>query len=287
MLIENMYYQSRSNFFAGAVKKLIFINLIIFIFQQIMHIWFGSIFLEKYFALSHENLKQGYLWTLFTYGFLHGNFLHILVNMLAIYFVGRIIEATIGSKILLIIYFVCLLCGALSWLLLTQGSQQVLIGASAAGFGLMTFFCLMFPEKPITVLLFFIIPLTMKPKWILRGMLAIEAFLYFFYELPGKSFIASSGHLGGILGGFIMYQILIGKWHDLLNLKKIKMSPPKWLQKTQSPKVSNAKFTVNISHEKVTTEEVNRILDKINQHGFASLTNEEKRTLNKAKETLR
>lgn len=285
-----MYYQNRPNFFSGAVKKLILINLIVFIFQQIMHVWFGSLFLEKYFALSLGNLKSGYLWTLFTYAFLHGNFLHILVNMLAIYFVGRIIEATVGSKNLLKIYFVCILFGAFAWLVLSQlnqGSHPILIGASAAGFGLMTFFCLLFPEKPITVLLFFIIPITMKPKWILRGMIAIESFLYIFYELPGKSFIASSGHLGGILGGWIMYLILIGKWRDLFHFKKIKMTPPKWLRKPQIHKVSNVKFTVNISPNKIPQEEIDRILDKINKHGFASLTDEEKRTLNKNKENLR
>lgn len=282
-----MYHQShRPNFFTGAVKKLILINLIVFILQQIMHVWFGSVFLEKYFALSIGNIKEGYLWTLITYGFLHGNFLHILVNMLAIYFVGRIIEATLGSRNLLKIYFVCILLGGLAWLLLNQGNHQVLVGASAAGFGLMTFFCLLFPDKPITVLLFFIIPLTMKPKWILRGMLAVEGFLFIFYELPGKSFIASSGHLGGILGGFLMYLFLMGKWRNLLNLKKIKMSPPKWLKKTQSRHLSNAKFSVNISHKKVSQEEVDRILDKINQKGFASLTDEEKRILHKAKELL-
>lgn len=284
-----MHYESyrRINFFAGAVKKLILINLVIFIFQQILHVWFGSVFIEKYFALSFENLKLGYYWTIFTYAFLHGNFLHILVNMLAIYFIGEILETTLGPKNFLKIYFVSILFGALAWILLTKSNNhQILVGASAGGFGLMTFFCLLFPERPITVLLFFIIPLTIKPKWLLRGMLAIEGFLFLFYELPGKTFIASSGHLGGILGGFIMYQILMGKWRNLLNLKKIKMEPPKWLKKTQNPKVSNPKYTVNISHTKVTKEEINRILDKIHHRGFAALTDDEKRTLNKAKDIL-
>lgn len=280
------YHRYRPNFFSGAVKKLILINLIVFILQQVMHVWFDSIFFEKYFALSHYNFKEGYLWTLITYGFLHGNFLHILVNMLAIYFVGQVIEVTLGSKNLLKIYFVCILFGGLAWLLLSQGNHQILVGASAAGFGLMTFFCLLFPERPITVLLFFIIPLTLKPKWILRGMLVIEAFLYLFYELPGKSFVASSGHLGGILGGFIMFYILMGKWRNLLNLKKIRMMPPKWLKKSTSHKISQTKFTVNLSHKKPTQEEVNKILDKINERGFASLTDDEKRILNKAKDHL-
>lgn len=280
-----MYHQRRSHF-EGVVKKLIVINIAIFILQQLTHVWFGSMFIEKYFALSSANLKSGYVWTLVTYAFLHGGILHILVNMLAIYFVGQILESSVGSKNLLKIYFVSLLLGGLFWLLFSGGHGQILVGASAAGFGLMTFFCLLYPERPITVLLFFIIPLTMKPKWILWGMLTIEAFLFIFYELPGKSFIASSGHLGGILGGFIMYQVLISKWRNLFDFKKIKIEAPKWLKKTQNPKVSGAKFTVNISNKQITKKEVDMILDKINQKGFSSLNDEEKRTLHKAKDTF-
>jgi len=284
-----MHYESlrRTNFFKGTVKKLILINLVIFVLQQIMHVWFGSILIEKYFALSHENLRSGYLWTIVTYAFLHGNFLHILVNMLAIYFIGQILETAVGPKNLLKIYFSSILLGGLAWVLLTKGSNsQILVGASAGGFGLMTFFCLLFPEKPITVLLFFIIPISMRPKWILIGMLAIEGLLFLFYELPGKSFIASSGHLGGMLGGFIMYQFLMGKWRNLFHLKKISIEHPKWLKKHQSTKVTNVKYSVNISHSKPNEEEINKILDKIHHRGFASLTDEEKRTLHKAKDFL-
>lgn len=280
----NMYHQNpRRSHFEGVVKKLIIVNIAIFILQQLTHVWFNTIFLEKYFALSPANIKSGYIWTLVTYSFLHGGLLHILVNMLAIYFVGQILEPIIGSKKLLQVYFVSVLLGGLAWLLLSQGHGQILVGASAAGFGLMTFFCLLYPERPITVLLFFIIPITAKPKWILWGMLAVEACLFLFYELPGKSFIASSGHLGGILGGFIMYQILMSKWGNLFAVGQSKITP-KWLKKAQSPKISGAKYTINISNKETTQEEVDRILDKINEQGFGSLTHKEREILHRSQD---
>lgn len=281
-----MYHQNYRKSSFEVVKKLITINVGIFILQQLTHIWFKSALIEKYFALSLVNLKSGYLWTLFTYAFLHGGFLHILVNMLAIYFVGQILEASIGSKNFLKVYFISVLFGALSWLLLGQEQGRVLVGASAAAFGLMTFFCLLYPEKPITLLLFFIIPITAKPKWILWGMLAIEAFLFVFYEFPGKSFVASSGHLGGMLGGLLMYHILLGKWRNLLSFFDKNKIAPKWLKKTQSPKISGAKFKVNISNKEARKKEVDRILDKINQQGFSSLTQAEREILHNSKDVF-
>lgn len=267
-----------------ATSWLIFINISVFILQEISHIWFRSTFIETFFALSRYSMGSGYVWTLVTYAFLHGSVLHVLVNMLAIFFVGRILEFSLGWKNLLKIYFVSLIFGGLFWLVLGRGHADILVGASAAGFGLMTFFCLLYPDKPITVLLFFIIPLTLKPKWILWGMLAMEGFLYLFFETSGKSVIASSGHLGGIIGGAMMYQWMI-KWKHLFNFGKIK--GPKWLKKIRNPKVANPRFTISIANKETIKNEVDRVLDKINKKGFGSLTDEERRILDKANDILR
>ena len=49
----------------------------------------GSDFMDNYFALSLEGLQHGYVWQLLTYQFLHAGWLHLIFNMLAIYFFGR------------------------------------------------------------------------------------------------------------------------------------------------------------------------------------------------------
>lgn len=267
-----------------AVKSLISINVAIFILQAIFRVWFNSNFIESFFALSRPAWASGKIWTLITYSFLHAGFLHILVNMLAIFFIGRILEPAIGSKNILKVYFVSLLLGAISWLLLTHNPQEILVGASAGAFGLMTFFCLLCPNIPMTVLLFFVIPITMKPKWILWAMIALEGFLFLFFELPKHSFIASSGHLGGILGGAIMYQLLIK--HRLFSFEKIKIEAPKWIKKLRNPKIAHTKFTLNMTDKEAIRKEVDRILDKINKKGFNSLDERERQTLDKAKNIL-
>lgn len=266
------------------VKWLIIVNIAVFVLQGILRVWFGNLFIGKYFSLSPAALSAGYVWTIITYGFLHASFIHILVNMLAIFFIGRILEPVIGSSNLLKVYFASILLGGVTWLLFGSGHGGVLVGASAGAFGLMTFFCLMYPETLMTVLLFFVIPVTMKPKWILWGMIAIEGFLFLVYELPGRSFVASSGHLGGILAGTIMYQLIIK--HRLFSFKKINVETPKWVRKITSPKISNPKFKVNITDKETLKKEVDRILDKINHKGFSSLSDEEKKTLDKAKDVL-
>lgn len=268
----------------GVVKWLIIINVAVFILQGVLRVWFGSTIIEKYFALSPAALRAGHVWTIITYGFVHGSFLHILMNMLAIFFIGRILEPVIGPKSLLKVYFVSILMGGAMWLLFGSGHGGILVGASAGGFGLMTFFCLLYPETLMTILVFFIIPITMKPKWILWGMIAIEGFLFLVYEMPGRSFVASSGHLGGILAGAVMYQLIIK--YRLFSFSKIKVEAPKWVKKITNPKVSSPKFKLNISDKKTLRKEVDRILDKINHEGFSSLSDEERKTLDKAKGLL-
>lgn len=269
-----------------AIKWIIIVTIGVFIIQNIFKVWFASPVIEELFALSRTHLKSGYIWTLITYGFLHANFLHILVNLLVIFFVGRILEPYIGPKAVLKLYFISTFTGGLLWLLLNNNLFSVLVGASAAGFGLMTFFCLSFPNQMITVLLFFILPITLKPKYVLWGMIAIELFLFIFFELPGKSVVASSAHLGGIIGGLISFQ-LISRQGIMNKLKSgISIEKPEWMKRKGLWK-EDSKFKINLKSKKKMEEEVDRILDKINKEGFSSLSDAEKKILHAAKDSLK
>ena len=66
---------------------------------------------------------------------------------------------------------------------------------------ILTLFCLLYPERPITLLIFFIIPVTVKPKWVFWGSLVISIGGILLYELPGHSHVAHSAHLGGMFAG--------------------------------------------------------------------------------------
>ena len=161
MIYDRTYMQRPGSYSATpALTKLIIINIAVFIVQNIALIWFHSPAFMKFFGLSGTSLQSGYLWTLVTYGFLHDSvmgsgLLHILFNMLVIFFMGRNLEPLLGTKKFLILYFSCILAGGAFWLLFHMGSPGFVVGASAAAVGLLICFCCMFPDQPMTFFAFF------------------------------------------------------------------------------------------------------------------------------------
>ena len=91
---------------ASAVTILIVVTIGIFVLQQILNVSFPdtggqqNAFLLNWFALSAENFKELKVWTLVSYAFLHSshNILHILVNMLALFSLGRALENLMGKQ---------------------------------------------------------------------------------------------------------------------------------------------------------------------------------------------
>tara|TARA_B100001057_G_C22735323_1_gene905577 strand:- start:756 stop:1139 length:384 start_codon:yes stop_codon:yes gene_type:complete len=123
----------------------------------------------------------------------------------------------------------------------------------------------------------------------------MEFYFFIFEELappvPNQSIesvelsnsIAHSAHLGGIAAGYI-FCLLYKKGYQLptFKLKPSQMKSPKLNPRNHTP----SDFKVNISgHDNMQTE-IDRILDKINDKGFGSLTDEEKLSLDKAKSFL-
>jgi membrane associated rhomboid family serine protease len=154
-----------------------------------------------YFALSVEGLKHGFVWQLITFQFMHGGWLHLLLNSFAIYCFGRAIEETLGPKAFLKIYFSSGIIGGLIQImvamLVPHRYGSAVVGASAGGAGLIAAFATLFPERTLTVLLFFVIPIDMKAKVLL---LIIGGFAVYGITFP-RGPIAHAAHLGGMLAG--------------------------------------------------------------------------------------
>ncbi len=117
---------------------LIFINLIVFILEMRSG---GSTNLQTLYtlgALVAENVKQGEWWRLISANFLHFGWFHLISNMLALLFIGSIVELSIGVERYLIVYFLSGAGSMLTFALLadyTGQAQVVLMGASAAIMG--------------------------------------------------------------------------------------------------------------------------------------------------------
>ena len=138
-------------------------------------------------------------WTLVSYMFVHGGFLHVAVNMLVLFFFGPPLERTWGGREFLKYYLVTGLGAALfSYLFLPLPDvslQTTVVGASGAIFGLMLAFALMWPDARIYI--WGILP--MRAKWFV-GLLALFT-LYSTFDGTGSR-VADWAHLGGLAVGF-------------------------------------------------------------------------------------
>jgi membrane associated rhomboid family serine protease len=193
---------------------LIIVNALVYVFELLVSGNSRSLFIEdQYFALSVEGLKSGFVWQLLTFQFMHAGLWHLVFNCWAIYVFGRAIEETLGWKKFLILYLssgvvggICQVLAALLWPGLFGGP---VVGASAGGLGLMAAFAVLFPERELLLLLFFILPirLTAKMLLMLSAVLALAGIIF------PINHIANAAHLGGMLTGVIFIrQFIQGRW---------------------------------------------------------------------------
>jgi membrane associated rhomboid family serine protease len=139
-------------------------------------------------SLTSSGIANGDWWKLVTNGFMHdpNNIFHLLLNMYALFWLGRMIEPALGHARFLGIYFAALLCGSLGVLLLEPDVRAV--GASGAIFGLFGASLVMARNRKISLMA--------------TGLLPVLALNFIITFLPG-SHIAYGAHLGGFLGGLL------------------------------------------------------------------------------------
>jgi len=230
------------------------------------------------------------LWQLVTFQFLHSGALHLLMNCIAIFFFGRVVEETLGRTGFLKLYFLSGITGGvlqivLCWFLPPHFGLGPVLGASAGAFGLVAAFATMFPEQSLTVLLAFIIPVTMRAKYLLYGfgLFALVGVVAPF----GK--VAHAAHLGGILTG-VAYIVWVVKPADGLFASQSSGFPetPRELVSASAPRRSlwqrdKKRQPDDLPPAEFISREVDPILDKISAHGIQSLTARERRILEAAR----
>jgi membrane associated rhomboid family serine protease len=186
-------------------KTLLIANVAVYLAQQ-----FAGDVLVLWFALwplaspdyGMPGAPAGFLpWQVVTYSFLHGNQLHILVNMLGLYMFGSEVERVLGQRRYFTYYFVSVLVAAIAQLVmsaLNPGPPYPTVGASGGVFGLLLAYGMFFPRR-IVMLIFPPIPM---PAWLF---VIVYACLELYLGVTGsQSGVAHFAHLGGMLGGWIM-----------------------------------------------------------------------------------
>ncbi len=147
-------------------------------------------------------------WQILSYGFLHGNLLHLGMNMFALYMFGAPVERLFGTQRFGLYYLVSVAGAALTQLVVVALFQQGFyptIGASGGVFGLLLAFGLLFPEARV-MSLFLPIPLPARQFVVLFG--ALELFLGVTGTQAG---VAHFAHLGGMLGGYLLIRYWRGR----------------------------------------------------------------------------
>ena len=270
---------------------LIIVNAMVFLFELLVSGYSHSLFIEDhYFALSVEGLKNGFVWQLLTFQFMHAGLWHLVFNCWAIYVLGRAIEETLGWKKFLILYLssgvvggICQVLAALLWPGLFGGP---VVGASAGGFGLIAAFAVLFPERELVMLLFFILPIRLSAKMLLMlsAVLALAGIIF------PISHIANAAHLGGMLTGVVFIRQFI-QGRGLQWTFPSHRAAPRERVSTRAGKSSFWRSAANQPDEELSTDEfvkseVDPILDKISKHGIQSLTERERQILEKARSRM-
>ena len=179
-----------------ATRTLLIANVIVFGLQFLL-----PDRIEELFALWP--LDAGFApWQLVSYAFLHGGLAHIAFNMIGLTSFGNELEAWWGAKRLYTFYFASVVTAAITQLAVTAslGDPTPTVGASGGIYGLLLGYAMMFPRRKVIPL----IPPIPMPAWVFAMLFAgLELYLGVTGTASG---IAHFAHLGGMIGGWIMFR---------------------------------------------------------------------------------
>ncbi len=189
---------------ARLTRLLIGVNVAVFALEAVSGPWLLAAF--ALWPIGHFSVAQfeghvGFrVWQLITCGFLHANFLHLAINMYALWMFGSDVERAIGPRHYLTLYFASLLCSSATQLavvsLMSSTGVYPTIGASGAIFGILLAFGMLFPRRTIVLL---IPPIPMPAIVFVILYALLELFSGVFGTDQG---VAHFAHLGGMIGAY-------------------------------------------------------------------------------------
>ncbi|MCZ2355896.1 MAG: rhomboid family intramembrane serine protease [Bacteroidia bacterium] len=186
------------------VTNILIINIIVFLLQLI----FSEV--EPYLILEKVNwvikrdpdlmktLPEFNFIQWLTYAFMHGGFLHILFNSIALYGLGSMVEMTIGSRRFIEFYLICAIGAGIVTSIFDPNPYPVL-GASAAIAGVAIAFAVLYPNNE---LILFPIPIPIRAKYLIWGSFVISFVLGVVLPLINSGYgdgISHFGHFAGML----------------------------------------------------------------------------------------
>ena len=273
-IIDDLKYRYKKG---NIIEKLIYINVALFILTLLISVLQGLYkgqlnFLMEWFFLE-DNLDKLFIkpWSIISYGFLHGSFLHLLMNMIVLYFVGNLFLEYFTQKQLLNFYILGTLFGGILFLFsqnyfpLFEGSYTYLVGASAGISAIFVGITTYMPNYSIKLRFIGYVKL-----WYLAAFwIGLDVF-----GLIGSNAGGHFAHLGGALFGFLYVRNSSNKnipsISNLFSFLKKKQKPLKTVYKSKNKQK-------NTSDKKdINQKQIDAILDKIGKSGYDTLTKKEK-----------
>ncbi len=217
---------------------------------------------RHWLALDDAGIRAGHWWKFLTFGLLHeSNPIHLLANMLLLYFAGREVEPIIGPRHFLSLYAVGNVLGGLAhWFFLRE---YPLVGVSAGVSAAVVAYATILPELEVTVNLFFVIPLRLRAKHLALALLGVSALCWYTYtglEIGPAGMIAAS----------------LFAW---AYVKQLGYGNPLPIQRYIFEKRQRAARLERMSADQFLATEMDPILEKISRNGMKSLTRTERKIL--------
>ena len=284
---QNLFESLKNSYrYGGMTVRLIFINVAIFLLIQIIEVFsrlmltndsFFSKLLSAVFTLTTKFSEFIWMpWGIVTSIFSHFSLWHLLLNMLFLYFSGKMFEQLFDSKRLWYTYLFGGISGGVLEIIAHaifpafQGSNTVIVGASGSVMAI--FMGLAFYRPNLTVSLFGIFPIRLI---FLAGFFLISDLI----SLGTNDGVAHFAHIGGAIFGALSIRntgrVSFQNWFESLQRKIQTLFPNK--KSTQTRSNSRTKTDEEYNMEaKNKQQKIDVILDKISKSGYESLTRQEK-----------
>lgn len=266
----------------NGLVKIILINVIVFVVLSILEVFItlsggGIIFKTFVNKLMLPAAFTTFIlqpWSLISYFFLHLSFGHILWNMLFLYWFGKIIHDNIGNNAVISLYVLGGIIGGLSYMALfniipfygDRVSDSLMLGASAGVFSIVAGSATLLPNY--TFYLLFLGPVRIK-------YIALFYILLSFLDVTGSNAGGEIAHLGGALIGYLFIRQLqngVNMGEGIIKIINI-------FNKKSSSKIKQDTPMNDEVKPDISQDEIDKILDKISESGYSSLSKKEKEKL--------
>ena len=293
--MANIIEEIKQNFSRGNyLTRLIYINAGVFILVKLLSVIFTYILGISNIWISYIELPAFFQtlirqpWSIITYMFMHHDFIHLIFNLLTLYWFGKIFTEYFSQKQLVGLYFLGGIGGALFYVIAYNFIPVLkaniffsyLIGASASVMAIIFALVKYIPNEEIHLAL--IGPV--KLKYLGLAMLVLD--------IIGTTSVNAGGsisHIGGAITGYLFAASMIKSGKDITDpINRIISSindffkrnkKPKFTVHTNTSKTDEEWNMENQNRKRENNEEIDKILDKIRKSGYTNLTDEEKKRL--------